>query len=266
MKIGKTILSGAIIQLMIVLVSDDVKAQGADWVYWDINRHFDTTFTNAQFDSAIDDGNSRLWMRDQRCSDIPCTVQFERNGNVGVVGTHNDGLDQITTDSELNSVFAFAGRVAVVTAVDRCAGTTNVAYIGCGQNGGGSFIVETGVSGNVYIHEYGHNVNLGHRDICTGNIMHSSSNGTNDSLNLTECQALGGTAFTDLTGNQSGTKSTASNPYWANGSVTIPNGQTLTLSAGLWLQVNSGQTIQPTGSGRFVAVGGATPTYIFASN
>ena len=164
-----------------------------------VSRHVDTTFTNADFDNAMDDVNLRLQIDNGRCNDVPCTATFGRSGNINTFGTIGDGLDTITRDTELSTVFAESGRVKVITSIDRCGGATNPSIIGCGQCPGSSFIVESTVTGEVYVHEYGHNieihdcsVNNGHRTDCEWNIMDNDTDGTNDAVNQAECTAFGG--------------------------------------------------------------------------
>ncbi len=259
----------AIIAAQCILVLQTANAQsGASVITWVVNRHIDldTTYGNAEFDAAIAVGNLRLWMRTSTCSDVPCTVQFARNGNVGTVGVIGDGLDEIDSQAKLNSAFALSGRVKVVDAVDRCAGVDNDTFWGCGQTPGSSFIVETIVPGDVYVHEYGHNMNLGHRNTCTGNIMDEHSNGLNYAVDSNECTTLGGRVFTELNGPVSGTLTATNNPYWISGDAYVSNGQVLTLGSGVLIQVNSGEGIRAPGTGRMVATAGASPIRMFSSN
>ena len=174
-------------------------AGALDWVPFTVTRHTDTAYTAADFDNALNDVNDRLKYDNHDCSDdVPCSVRFFRSGALGTFGTSGDGLDVITTQAELNSVFNVTShRAKVVDAVNYCAGGFNTSIIGCGRCNAFGFILEEWVQGNVHVHEYGHNVmGCGHRDDCTQNIMHSISVGDNNSVNSSECSGFGGRAYT----------------------------------------------------------------------
>ncbi len=102
----------------------------------------------------------------------------------GTFGTAGDGLDVITTSAQLNSVFAAAGQVKVVTSMF---GVCNAAggVLGCGRSGA-SLIITTGAAADVWIHEWGHVRGLGHNDTDVRYIMHSTAPNT-DSVTKAEC-------------------------------------------------------------------------------
>ena len=87
-------------------------------------------------------------------------------GNAQTFGSINDGLDTIDNNGELNSVLNNAvARVKVVRIINYCGGPgTNI--IGCAWIGGdGMSLVRYGNESNegqLWAHEYGHNVGLGH--------------------------------------------------------------------------------------------------------
>lgn len=223
-------------------------------VWFTVSRHVQTAFTAAEFDNAMTDVNNRLRIDNDRCSDVPCTATFQRSGNVNTFGTVGDGLDVVTTAAELATVFAQPERAKVVTILDYCGGY-DPSIVGCGTCNGFGFVLETGTwnTGNVYVHEYGHNVmGCGHRDNCTGNIMHSITTGTNDSVNATECVAFSGKVNTQLCGNvydgSGGPLTTSGGPYWVTCTVTVPSGQTLTIQPGVEIQFKHDNKITVTGA------------------
>lgn len=235
-----------------------------------VTRHTDTTFTNQDFDNAMDDINQRLRIDNDRCSDVPCSATFARSGNVGTFGTTGDGLDRITTQDELDDVFAInTHRVKVVTYLERCAGSNNPSYIGCGKCNAFGYILEEWVSGEVYVHEYGHNViGCGHREDCEWNIMDDDTDGTNDAVNSSECSSFGGKAYTELCGNvydgNGGPLTTSGGPYWVTCTVTVPSGETLTINQGVEIQFKHDNKL--TINGELDAEGTTTDQILMYSN
>ncbi len=242
--------------ILCLLIYSAANCYGLDWIPFTVTRHVDTTFTQATFDNDMSVINGRLKYDNHHCiDDIPCSVRFVRSGALGTYGTSGDGLDLITTGAELDAVFnVTTHRAKMVTGIDYCSGTYNPSIVGCGKCDEFGFIVETGQPGNVFVHEYGHNVmGCGHRDDCSWNIMHSITTGNNDSLNGAECSGYGGSAYTQLCGdvyNGSGGPLTVSGgPYWLTCNVTVPAGQTLTINAGVEIQFDQGgRTIKSFGT------------------
>lgn len=240
-----------------------------------VKRHVETTFTSTEFDNAMTDVNLRIRMDSNRCSaqgETPCTASFYRSGSIGTMGATGDGLDIITTQGELDRVFnVTSARVKVVDAIDYCAGRYNTSFVGCGRCNAFGYIVETGRQGNVYVHEYGHNImGCDHRDTCTGNIMHSITDGTNDSLNASECSDFGGKAYTQLCGTKydgnGGPLTVAGGPYWVSCNVTVPVGQTLTINPGVEIQFKMLTKISSGGSTGTVDVDGTSSRVLMYSN
>lgn len=246
-------------------------AFGLDWVSFTVTHHINTSsYTATDVDDALDDVNDRLKYDNHDCSDdTPCTVRFFRSGTLGTFGTSTDGLDVITNQTELNSVFGInTHRVKVVDSVDYCAGGYNTSIIGCGRCDAFGYIVEDWVGGAVYVHEFGHNVlGCGHRDTCSNNIMHSISIGTNNSVNSTECSGFGGKAYTQLCGTvydgNGGPLTAGSGPYWLNCSVTVPEGRVLTIHDGVEIQFHMGRQLVSYG---VTNADGSTATITIYSN
>ncbi len=239
-----------------VMLMIPAMAKALDWVPFTVTRHVQTTgYTAADFDNAMTDVNERMKYDNHDCTDdVPCTARFFRSGALGTFGTTGDGLDVITTQAELNTVFnVTTHRAKVVDAVDFCAGSFNTSIIGCGQCDAFGFIVEDWVQGNVYVHEYGHNVlGCGHRNDCTFNIMHSISTGNNNSVNGSECSGFRGKAYTQLCGTVydglGGPLTVSGGPYWVTCNVTVPAGRTLTIHAGVEIQFHQGLRITSSGT------------------
>jgi hypothetical protein len=232
-----------------------------DWVAFTVARHVNATLTAATVNTALNGINDRLRYNNHDCpDDVPCSARFVLQGAVGTFGTATDGLDIITTDTELSAVFAVVThRVKAVTSIDRCGGETNPSIIGCGQCNAFGYIVEDWVGGDVYVHEYGHNVqvhdcgiNNGHRDDCVFNIMNTYSSGANNSLNSDECSGFGGSAYHQLCGNvydgSGGPLTVGTGPYWAACNVTVPAGRVLSIEPGVEIQFNPGLKITSMGT------------------
>ena len=100
--------------------------------------------------------------------DVGCCAGLARSGTALTFGSLNDGLDTIDNNAELNSVLNNAvSRVKVVRIISHCGGPgTNI--IGCAWVGGeGMALVRFSLGnetfeGQLWAHEYGHNVGLSH--------------------------------------------------------------------------------------------------------
>jgi len=218
-----------------------------DWVNLTVTSHVNSAFNQAAFDNDLAVANESLRYDDHDCADdVPCSVRFRRNGAVGTFGNSLDGLDMITTGAERDAVFGIGThRVKIVTIIDICAGAVNPSIIGCGRCNGFGFIIESGQPASVAVHEYGHNVmGCSHRDSCSWNIMHTFSNGANNSVNAPECSGFGGTSYTQLCGDVfdggGGPLTMQGGPYWVTCDVTVPAGRALTIEPGVEIQLDQG--------------------------
>ena len=127
------------------------------------------SFNNTKADDALQRATAALLVKDN-ASDVGCEVVFNRSGNVPAPVSGRNTLD---TDQHLKDTFAKPGYVKVVHKINRCAGRTNAAIIGCAKKD--NMIVEdltdnddpsTGaeLAGILWAHEFGHTQGLSHRD------------------------------------------------------------------------------------------------------
>jgi hypothetical protein len=145
--------------------------------------------TNAHLDLILADATVRFGRADYG-SDISCCVRFHREGTGGTFGAPGDGLDIVDTDTEMYTVLGNQGaRVKVVRLINWC-GNPGTNFIGCGYIGGyGTAVVRYGdlaSEGALWVHEYGHNVGLGHNTSDTRLIMYPVIS-HNEGLTAAEC-------------------------------------------------------------------------------
>jgi len=123
--------------------------------------------------------------------DVACCAGIRRVGSSPPFGSANDGLDLIDNSTELNTVLNHSvARFKVVRAINYCGGTgTNI--IGCAWIGGaGAAVVRygsVGTEGNLWAHEYGHNVGLPHSSLGSSYIMWATISSGNRGLSQAEC-------------------------------------------------------------------------------
>jgi len=126
--------------------------------------------------------------------DMPCCLVIARSGSAGTFGVAGDGLDTIDNDVELSAVLNnSAARVKVVKAINYCGGSgTNI--IGCSWSpGDGMALVRLsslGLEAVLWIHEYGHNVGLGHEPNDSRMIMYGTDSGSNNGIRAGDCAAF----------------------------------------------------------------------------
>lgn len=125
-------------------------------------------------------------------TDRGCCILFNRVAPGTLFGTTGDGLNTITTSSELNQVLGnTVARFKVVDVLDYCSGF-NVNIVGCAPVPGDGVLVErlSGSSaffeGLLWVHEFGHNTGLGHNP-SGGYIMSGSLTSGNTRLTAGEC-------------------------------------------------------------------------------
>jgi len=147
--------------------------------------------SDARLDDVLREATVRAG-RDDYEEDVACCTAVRREGSGGAFGTAGDGRDIIGNENEMNAVLgASSARVKVVRQIDWCGGAV-MNIVGCSFLPGSSIVVVrlSGISAEaiLWIHEYGHNVGLGH----TGDsrdIMFGTNNGSNRGLTQTHCNA-----------------------------------------------------------------------------
>jgi hypothetical protein len=120
---------------------------------------------NNNLDAALEDVT--FVMNFQNASDdMACCIKLARGSDSRTFGTPGDGLDVITTSSELSAVINNSiARVKVVDYIGYCGGPGS-GIIGCAKTPGNGMVVVRMSSapdeGKLWAHELGHNTGLGH--------------------------------------------------------------------------------------------------------
>ena len=123
-------------------------------------------------------------------ADTGCCIQYVRTEPGVEFGNPGDGLDVITSGGELNAVMGNnIARIKVVDYIGYCGGP-GANILGCGETPGNSLIVvrmsSTANEGKLWVHEFGHNVGLGHNPTF-GFIMYGGFSASNNKLTSFEC-------------------------------------------------------------------------------
>ncbi len=251
--------------LSLLLGATDASATTVS-VNWQIVRHVDASFSATHMDALLKDGNSRIELFDYRCSgnpddeDIPCALTLQRNGSISTFGMSGDGRNIINSAVDLDAVMdANPGKVIVVDQVNFCE-QYSPSIIGCGDFPGNTFVVEKDVEIDTFIHEYGHNRGLDHRRTCDKAFMNDLTS-ILDALTESECVAMGGKKFKEVSSSVGGTLVAAQEPFWAHTNIVVPQGQTLVIEPNVTIQFNRGVSIR----GRVTADGRSGPIRLYSN-
>ncbi len=96
--------------------------------------------------------------------DVACPVNMLRNGPVSTFATGDGSID---SQAEFNTLMGIAGHIKVVNQINWC-GALIPNVIGCAPVPGNSLAVvrfTRRLEGILWVHEFGHNKGLGHRDV-----------------------------------------------------------------------------------------------------
>ncbi len=120
--------------------------------------------------------------------DVSCCIRVARQGSGASFGQTGDSLDVISTSSELNQVLGNSvARVKVVRIINYCGGPgTNI--LGCSYvSGNGMAVVRISANeGLLWLHEFGHNIGLGH-NADNDYLMDAGLSSNSVGLTQTEC-------------------------------------------------------------------------------
>lgn len=154
-------------------------------------NHVDTNnkMTDPVLDAALADV-SYVMALENAADDTACCVQLARLSPGLLFGTPGDGMDVITSNSEVIVVmYLSVARVKVVDYIGYCSGPgTNI--IGCSLTPGNGMVVVRisgpGDEGKLWAHEFGHNIGLGHNPSIPF-IMYAGLTGAQTRLTSFEC-------------------------------------------------------------------------------
>ncbi len=154
-----------------------------------VARHAGQSLSEATVDAIFSEASELLQVKDPACDDVACPVTFQRSGSLG---TFTTASTFVTTEAQLDAIFAEDEDFKVVTMMTGVCGVTDPGdmseILGC-ASAGGSVVIVSNAPADVWAHEWGHVQGLYHRDDCATNIMHSYNLNT-DAVNETEKTAF----------------------------------------------------------------------------
>lgn len=151
-----------------------------------IRRYTTSSLTDARADTILNDMTNIAKVVDGS-DDVSCEIEFERNGSVMTFSTGDGSID---SSAEFSAVNGLSGNVKVVNEINWC-GSLAPGIIGCAPVPGNSLVVvrfTNSMEGVLWIHEFGHNKGLPHRDIANA-IMRPFIGVDHRRMNSSECNA-----------------------------------------------------------------------------
>ena len=156
-----------------------------------VDRHINAKLDNSRSDAILTAMQTILKVNDGE-RDVAGYVNFSRNGEVGVFDT---GSGFINSEADFIAVNGLPGEIKVVNQINWCGGIApNI--IGCAPVPGNSFVVvrlDESREGLLWLHEYGHNKGLSHRNAPDA-VMNGVIDPTHKKINQAECDAFRNTA------------------------------------------------------------------------
>ena len=152
-----------------------------------VSRYTTATLNNTDADRIMADASTVAQTADF-AGDVACNIAMTRSGNVTTFSTGDGSID---SQAEFNAVMGAPGWISVVNQINWC-GSIGAGIIGCAPVPGSSLAVvrfTTTLEGILWLHEFGHNKGLSHRN-GTSNVMHPSIGASRLGLNTAECTAF----------------------------------------------------------------------------
>jgi len=150
-----------------------------------VSRHTATPITAVEADQILADGSTILQVNDGP-GDVVCNVGLVRNGGIGTFAAPQF----INSAADMNAALALPGEIKVVDQINWCGGfSPNI--IGCAPVPGNSLVVvrfNVALEGILWVHEFGHNQGLNHRNDPNG-VMDPTIGNTRRRVNVAECTA-----------------------------------------------------------------------------
>ena len=156
-----------------------------------VNRHINAKLDSSRSDAILTAMQTIIKVDDGE-RDVAGNINFSRNGAVGVFNT---GSGFINSEADFIVVNGLPGEIKVVNQINWCGGIApNI--IGCTTVPGNSFVVvrlDESREGILWLHEYGHNKGLNHRNDPDA-VMNGVIDPTHNKVNRTERDAFRNTA------------------------------------------------------------------------
>lgn len=151
-----------------------------------IRRYTTSSLTNARADTILGEMTNIAQVKDGS-DDVACLIEFERDGSVTTFSTGDGSID---SSAEFSAVNGLSGNVKVVNEINWC-GSLVPGIIGCAPVPGNSLVVvrfTNSMEGVLWLHEFGHNKGLLHRDVANA-IMRPFIGVNHRRMNMAECEA-----------------------------------------------------------------------------